>query len=365
MQDQTTSDREAKLAAVHDTLTRSVAALVSGEDWRRALEFAAKFRSRSFSNTLLIYVQHFEAYEQGRVPDPVPTFVAGYRQWQSLGHQVRRGAGGYAILAPVVARFAATGWADPRSAWRRLGPREKSRPGEILRTQLISTKVAHVWDASSTDGPPIPAPPAPRLLRGRAPDGLWDGLVRQVIGLGFALRVVPDAGALDGANGVTNYLTRTVSIRADVDDASKCRTLGHELAHVLLHGPVLTGAASHRGIAEVEAESVALMLFAAHQMDTSQYTVPYVSTWAATVPGKDPVEVVTATADRVRKTALAILDRMDTHQVGNGDPPGLDRAPHTARPFLQVPAAAVPGPGREPVPDLDLGLVAEPDGVTL
>jgi len=81
----------------------------------------------------------------------------------------------------------------------------------------------------------------------------------------------------------------------------------------------------HRGIAEVEAESVALMVGAAHGLDTSSYTVPYVSTWAASVPGKNPAEVVQSTAERVRATALGILDKVDTLQVGDGNPPGLDR----------------------------------------
>ena len=347
---------------MHDTLTRAVGALVTGDDWRRAMEFSAKFRSRSFGNSVLIWVQHAEAYAQGLVPAPVPTFVAGYRQWQSLGHQVHRGARGYAILAPVIARYAATDPGDPRGAWRRLGPREKPPRGEILRTQLISTKVAHVWDVSSTDGPPLVVPPAPKLLQGAAPVGLWDGLAHQITDHGFTLLQVPDAAALDGANGVTDYTTRTVSIRADVADASKCRTLGHELAHVLLHGPDRADATTHRGIAEVEAEAVALMVFAAHQMDTSPYTVPYVSTWASTVAGKDPVEVITATADRVRTTALMILDRLDTTQAGNGDPPGLDRTPRATPTPRPVQHAGPLEPAPEPEPDLTLEL-AEHEGV--
>jgi len=359
MQTQTAADREAKLAAVHENLAHSVAALVTGDDWRRALEFATKFRSRSFSNTLLIYVQHYEAYEQGRVPGPMPTFVAGYRQWQSMGRQVHRGAQGYAILAPVVARFAAADSNDPQGAWRRLGNREKLKRCEILRTKLVNTKVAHVWDVSSTDGQPVPLAPMPKLLEGRAPEGLWDGLAKQITDHGFDLRHVPNARAIDGA---TDYLTKTVSIRDDVDDASKCLTLGHELAHVILHGPGSEDAASHRGIAEVEAESVALMLFAAHQMDSSQYTVPYVTTWASSVPGKEPVEVIAATAERVRKTALAILDRLDTDKVGNGDPPGLDRSPRSTRAVQDVPPLE---PKSEPDPDLDVDLAAEPEGVSL
>jgi hypothetical protein len=44
--------------------------------------------------------------------------------------------------------------------------------------------------------------------------------------------------------------------------------------------------------------------------------------------------VVQATGERVRKTALAILDQLDTLQVGDGTPPGLERdtpSPRTSR----------------------------------
>ena len=83
--------REEKLEALQQKLTESVGALVTGEDWKRALEFAAKFRSRSFNNTMLIYVQHYAAFQQGRVPEPMPTYVAGFRQWLSLNRAVMKG----------------------------------------------------------------------------------------------------------------------------------------------------------------------------------------------------------------------------------------------------------------------------------
>jgi hypothetical protein len=70
--------RDAKLDALHEQLTGAVESLVSGEDWKRALEFAARFRARSFNNTLLIFVQHQAAFESGRVPEPVPSYVAGF-----------------------------------------------------------------------------------------------------------------------------------------------------------------------------------------------------------------------------------------------------------------------------------------------
>jgi hypothetical protein len=102
-----------------------------------------------------------------------------------------------------------------------------------------------------------------------------------------------------------------------------------ELGHIVLHDPDNIDAAMHRGIAEVEAESVALMITAAHNMDSSQYTIPYVSTWAARVPGQDPAQTVQNTAARVRSAALDILDQLDTITVPDGTPPGVERS--TAR----------------------------------
>ncbi|GAB2761709.1 hypothetical protein GCM10027020_12490 [Nocardioides salsibiostraticola] len=316
--------REAKLEALQELLAESVSALVTGEDWTRALEFAAKFRSRSFNNTMLIYVQHNAAHQEGRVPEPMPTYVAGFKQWLSLNRHVMKGQSGYAILAPVTGRFASS-TPENGGSWRRLGRGERPQPGESVRSRLIGVKPAFVWDTSQTDGDPIPQPPRPALLKGQAPKGLWDGLADQIEAHGFGLRLVSNAAAIGGANGLTDYLTREVSVRMDMDDAAQVKTLAHELGHVMLHGPDNADAAMHRGIAEVEAESVALMTGAAHGLDTTSYTVPYVSSWASSVPGTSPVDVIQATAQRVRTAAVSILDKLDTEQIGDGDPPGLDR----------------------------------------
>lgn len=93
-QEQIQAARVAKLDELHERLTAAVERLVSGDDWRRALGFAARFRARSFSNTLLIWAQHEAAYKAGRVPEPMPSIVAGYRQWQTLGRQVSKGQRG-------------------------------------------------------------------------------------------------------------------------------------------------------------------------------------------------------------------------------------------------------------------------------
>lgn len=322
-------ERDAKLDALQQRLTEAVEGLTTDDDWRKALEFAARFRSRSFRNTIAIAIQHAEAYEQGRVPTPAPTYVAGFKQWLALGHPIAKGQAGYKILAPRSARFASATPSDSNS-WRRLAPKEKPRAGETARTKMIGVRLAYVWDISQTEGDPIPTLPQPAPLVGTAPDALWNGLADQITDCGFDLRLVSNANSIGGADGLTEYPTKQVSIRTDMDDLNQVAALSHELGHCILHGPsnpeASADAMAHRGVREVEAQGVSLMVLAAHGLETSGFTVPYVSRWATTVPGVSPLEVVQATAERVRRTAIGILDRLDTAKISDGAPPGLERA---------------------------------------
>lgn len=324
--DRARAKRQAQLEVMHERMVSGVERLVTGDDWRRALDLATRFRSRSFHNVLLIQRAHEDNYAQGLVSAPTPTYVAGFRQWQTLGRSVMKGQPGTQIMAPVKVRVASMTPEDPRS-WRRLASGERAKPGETTRYKMAGLRPAYVWDITQTEGDPIPEPPKPKLLEGAAPDGLWEALAEHITERGFDLRLVSNADAIAGTNGLTDFMTRSVSVRVDMDDAAMVRTLAHEAGHVLLHSPIdmQEDAARHRGIKEVEAEGVSMMITGAHGMDSSQYTVPYVSTWASQVPGVDPVQVVQDTAARVRFAAISILNHLDTEKVPDGTPTGLDR----------------------------------------
>jgi hypothetical protein len=222
------AEQDARLDALHEKLAEQVAHLVTGADWARALQTASRFRAYSAANSLLIWIQHTDAYVQGLVPEPVPTLVAGVRGWNSVGRSVIRGQKGLMIRLPVLGRFAAASPDAQADSWRRLGHRERLRPGEVLKTRLVATKVGHVFDVSQTHGAPLATFPDPVLLEGEAPAGLWDGVTAQITRAGFAVGHVSSAREIHGANALTSYTTRTVSVRADMDPAAQARSLIHD-----------------------------------------------------------------------------------------------------------------------------------------
>jgi DNA primase len=337
--------RAAKLEQLHVTLAEQVGAIRNGQDWQRWLHVAATFPTYSLNNVLLIAAQR-----------PDATAVAGFGAWKALGRQVDKGSKGIAILAPMVRRPKAgqpdhgpvDAAAASEGAEAGAGTSASSAggaDGDATRDPARSGrsiggfKVVHVFDVAQTSGQPLPERPRPVLLAGQAPHGLWDALAEQVRARGFELRRGDCPG---GVNGLTHYLERTVTVRADVDDAQAVKTLAHELAHVLLHDPTgratvttpgvtttatatepgaalaaadpalppetaATSAGQCRGRWEVEAESVAYLVSSVHGLDTGAYTFAYVAGWAGEVAGADVDQVVRGTAQRVLVAAKVVL----------------------------------------------------------
>ncbi|HWE54346.1 MAG TPA: ArdC-like ssDNA-binding domain-containing protein [Acidimicrobiales bacterium] len=273
------TDRTDRLHELQEQLEQQVAELVSGEDWARMLETASRFHRYSANNVMLIMAQMSTASR-----------VAGFNTWKQLGRSVRKGEHAIRILAPCKYKVE-TDDGDPR--W-------------ILR----GFTTACVFDISQTEGADIPDI-RPVLLAGEAPAGLWDALAKQVATAGFTL----DRGDCGGANGVTNYATRTVTVRADVDDAQACKTLAHELAHVLLHDRTdsawsLCMEPGSRRLAEIEAESVAYIVCHAQGLATGAYSLPYVASWS-----RGDIQTVRRTAETVCKAAGVILAGLDTAEA--------------------------------------------------
>jgi antirestriction protein ArdC len=302
----TPEEREAKLRALHDTLTRQVETLTTSEGWMAMLHAAARFPQYSPSNVLLITAQR-----------PDATHVAGIRTWNALGRHVRRGEKGIAILAPRLAGAApAEGAAtDP---WEPVDPLVGAR---LLRGFLV----VHVFDVAQTDGQPLPVV-EPQLLEGDVPPGLWDRLAQVAETEGYAL----ERGSCGGANGWTDFTRRVIRVRGDVSARQACKTLAHEVGHAMADHEhrftdLLPAAGGCRGTAEVEAESIAYLVLASQGVPTEDYSVPYVAGWAEGHP-----HVVRLTMETSLSTARRISD-----QLGN-EPDATRSAASTGSPAAMV-----------------------------
>src|SRR5215207_5461554 len=87
------NQRSDGVAEALSRLDQAVSAIHDSDAFRRYLDVQARFHRYSYANALLILSAQ-----------PTATQVAGYRTWQSLGRQVRRGERGIKILVPMKIR---------------------------------------------------------------------------------------------------------------------------------------------------------------------------------------------------------------------------------------------------------------------
>ena len=279
----TPEERQAKLDAAHQRLVEAVDELRSSDDWLRYLGFMARFHDYSVSNIVMIFSQR-----------PDATQVGGFHTWKSMGRSVKKGAKGIAILAPMVRKFTD---AEPGQA---VVTESIATPTDTVQ-RIVGFRIVYVFDVSDTEGESLPEVPHARLLEGDAPELMWDALAAQVAAAGFALEPVDNIEAVPSAHGVTDHANHVVQIATEGRSrAAQAKCLAHELAHVLLHKDVNYQA--NRGRCEVEAESVAYLVCHAFGLDSMEYTLGYVSSWAGANH-----DVVLATATTVQKCANAIV----------------------------------------------------------
>jgi antirestriction protein ArdC len=252
-------------------LERSVAAIQDSDTFRAYLTAQAKFHTYSFGNVLLILSQK-----------PDATRVAGYRTWQSLDRQVKKGEKAIRIIAPA--------------SYKKTDRDEQT--GDEMERQVRFFRSASVFDASQTEGEPLPEVPVPVLdsqagaelyarLEGVA---LTEGL-RVTIGHESFLKRPQLMGFYEPDNRAI-YLKEAAQLQ-------QTKTLAHELAHHFAEHQA-AGPAS-----ETEAEAVSYVVLAHHGLDSGERSFPYIATWA-----KDKAVLKTALAT-IQTVSTTIIDKLD------------------------------------------------------
>ena len=187
-----------------ELLYEGVTGLLDSEGWKAALKFRSKFHSYSFRNAYLIYLQC-----------PTATLVAGYRRWQELGRQVRKGETSLAILAPILKKVEGEGGDEER--------------------RVVGFRTARVFDIAQTDGEPLARTPPPGPARGRLGEHSRDAFRRAkafAISKGFPVQIRDIHGS---ALGRFSLLDSSIALQKGLPPLQMLKTLVHELAHGLMH----------------------------------------------------------------------------------------------------------------------------------
>lgn len=282
------SEQAARVAVLTDKLHASVTDLTNSDNWTRMLGTVAKFHRYSARNILLLLIQ---AEERGTEI----TRVAGYRTWQTLGRQVRRGEKGYEVLAPVRRRLSSEEAAE-RAAVGLPAYDAEGRPIMIVR----GFRIEHVFDISQTDGEQLPTMAAVPYLVGDGPAGLWEAVSDLLTKAGFAIIRQALAGCV---RGETNYTKRIVTVDDDLSPAEAAHILTHELGHIVADH-------EHRDISraqrETEADSIAYVICSALGLDVHEKATFYVAQWS-----RGDSAVLEESVAVIHTAASSILTRLE------------------------------------------------------
>ncbi|QIN78354.1 ImmA/IrrE family metallo-endopeptidase [Rubrobacter marinus] len=274
--------RDRKVREAVELLDAGVEKVLDGDEFKRYLAFSARFYRYSASNCLLILIQR-----------PNATRVAGYRRWQELGRQVRRGEEGLKILAPIFRTV-------------------EDEEGGDKRRVLTSFKVVKVFDVSQTDSVPgagpMPEKPRPKPLSGDSEAARALGRSLLAFSESEGVPVTEDDAELDrlspGARGVYLLRERRILLRSTLPADGRAKTLAHELAHHLLHRDAEATEADRPAL-EAEAEGTAYAVLSYFGIDASEYSFTYVARWA------ERKEVVRAALSNVQRTVRTVIEAVE------------------------------------------------------
>jgi antirestriction protein ArdC len=269
-----------KLTATLRTLEDGISAMLDSAQFTRYSDVMSRFHHYSFGNVMLILAQRPEA-----------TQVAGYRRWQTLGRQVKKGEQGITILVPH----------------KRVVELAEGEETTVVRSFGVGT----VFDVAQTDGQPLPEPPAVQEIRAATDAGaaLYGALEAYVTSQSLA--VVREE--LLHAKGYYAPDRRTIAVDSRLAGDQATKTLAHETAHFV---------AAHRGglpraDAETVAEGAAYVVLQHYGIDSSGYTFAYVARWA------EDRQVLARNLAAIQQTSHAIIDAIERR---DGSSSGRDPA---------------------------------------
>ena len=242
-----------------DNAEQQILNLTDSEKFKSYLDTLAKFHRYSQRNIDLIYSQN-----------PSASQVAGFKKWQNdFKRSVNKGEKGIRIAAPII---------------KKLTPEDQKRLDTTEEKAIVGYRYIPVFDISQTSGEPVLS--AKDFVKENLADhqnvtSLYNAF-KDYLNQQTDLKVseVPLA-TLNGAKGYFQPSTNEIVIGGDEpNNALKLKTLYHEYAHSQLHGLKSAFKDRPRAYQETQAEAVAYVAMQNIGVDTSNYSLGYVATWA-------------------------------------------------------------------------------------
>lgn len=281
-------EQEEQIKALTDQLEKGIKEVFTSEKYKAYLSTMEKFHSYSFNNSILIYVQK-----------PNATMVAGFKTWQSLERQVKKGERGIRIFAPrpykVIRDVEAV---DPGTGEVLLDPNGKPIMEKEERSYVRFIPVK-VFDVSQTEGKALPT--LTEELQGEAQN--YEALMA-AIKEAAQVPIRFDTWT-DSKKGYYNLTNQEIVIKSGMSERQTVKTAIHETAHSILHTDKehLKDSATM----EVEAESVAFVVCQHFGLDTSDYSFGYLASWSS---GKELPELK-ASLQTIQKTSDGLIGKLE------------------------------------------------------
>jgi hypothetical protein len=289
----TDEERQARRDADRQHTREAVQALRASDGWQQWLRLRHHFHSYSLTNQLLIALAM-----------PHATRVAGFKAWLKLGYCVRRGE--HAVIRiwmpipPSKKQLAASEAAgdDPNNK-----PRMRYRLGPV-------------WDRSQVEPLPPPAKPIPLDPPISEPEGdslAWTLPRLTALTEDLGCRLVIERHP-DGRGGCFIPDRRIISLNETNSPNHQVKTFVHELSHALLRNSDLDGTTLTYSQEELVVESIALTVVGGLGLDTTGYSIPYLTSWSN---DEDSLDIVETCAGLIDRLAKRIEDAI-------GDPPATN-----------------------------------------
>ncbi|WP_449354666.1 ArdC-like ssDNA-binding domain-containing protein [Virgibacillus natechei] len=271
------------------------------------LQFMTQFRQYSLRNTALIQSQ-FEGAQA----------VGSYNFWKEKGFQVQKGEKALQILVP---NKSAPKFKDENGKWKNMKyanelEKEKVKKGELEeRKSRLYFSVGNVFDISQTNAK---ASDLPDIFPNKWMEGNvkhYDVMLNSMHKIGEKMNVsigepFEELGVAKGAfyHSIMDKNNGHIGLNPRNGELQNVKTLLHELAHARLHGPKNDDyKAMPAEEKEYQAEMTAYAVASYLEIDTSDYSLPYLANWTQDKEMEDKSKLL----EGVRETSIEFIDVME------------------------------------------------------